>query len=136
MEKPASLRLVLEQALPELAQNPEKLSMFVDGAQIISTGVRNLSHEFVYPLVIMIDEFSGEIGHLTTPIVNWLMIHQPDMFNNLDKRNNDFKINVTYKDNQRQDIDIRLNLSERLYVHDNDAGERVYQYVPEPGIPE
>ena len=54
MKKPNQIRAVIEQSNPEFINNPERLQLFVDQGQIISTGTASLSFEYRYTLNVII----------------------------------------------------------------------------------
>ena len=78
MQKPNTLRAEIEQQLPELSQNPEKLSMNITQGKIIANK-GSLSHTTEYTLNILITDFTGDIEILKTTIIHWAQANQPDI---------------------------------------------------------
>ena len=59
MEKPALLRAEIEKHLPELKNNPEKLTLFVQNGRVFGNK-HTLGHEVRYTLALMIDGYTGD----------------------------------------------------------------------------
>ncbi|HBS2592839.1 phage tail protein, partial [Klebsiella pneumoniae] len=77
MNKPQSLRRALNNAVPYVRDNPDKLHLFVDNGSVVATGAASLSWEYRYTLNVVIVDFSGDQGLLMAPVVAWLMENQP-----------------------------------------------------------
>ena len=60
MEKPALLRAALAAAIPELAENPDKLMIWIIEGQV-KANKATLGHELQYRLNINITDFSGSL---------------------------------------------------------------------------
>ena len=86
MDKPSKLRDTLTKAIPDLAQNPEKLAIFVVGGRVVHTGTDTLSWEYRYSLRVLLTDFAGHADAVMAPLVMWMKTHQPEVFDNPDTR--------------------------------------------------
>ncbi|MCL1861845.1 MAG: phage tail protein [Proteobacteria bacterium] len=116
MIKPESLRAALSAACPELARNPEMLSVRIERGEVHSTMHGGLSFEYQYDLVVLVMDYAGHADMLFLPIVAWLQEEQPDILLNPDRRQ-DFAFEVDVLDAGKCDIEIHLaKLTERVVV--------------------
>lgn len=121
MEKPALLRAEIEKHLPELAANPEKLTMFVTGGRILA-GKGALSHESAYTLNILINDFVGDIDVINAIVIKWLSEYQADALGPgyTDPKGYSFEVDIL--NDMSADILIELRLTERTTVLVDDDG--------------
>lgn len=112
MEKPASLRRAIEQALPELAAHPDKLTLFVSAGRIIAHKA-TLSHSTEFTLSVLITDFSGDQAVLRTAVIDWLHTHQPDILGPGATNPQSFTFEADLLGHDTADILIELKLSER-----------------------
>lgn len=116
MKKPQLLRDHITRACPDLATNPEKLTVFIERGQIVHTGTPALSFEYRYTLNIVITDWAGSTDVLVVPIVAWLKRHQPDIFDNAERRATAFRFESEIIDHQTADIGIEIELTETVAV--------------------
>lgn len=131
MEKPASLRAAIERSLPEIAQHPDKLTMFIGQGRILANKA-TLSHTAKFTLSLLITDFTGSLDVLQTTIVNWLQTHQPD---NLGPGATDpaaYTFEAEILANNSYDILVELKLSERTRALVDDEGNVKIDHPPEP----
>lgn len=131
MEKPKQIRDLLQQSLPQLGQNPERLILTIGEGQIVATGAHSLSFEWQYPLEIGVIDFSGHPDMLLIPLLAWLRQHQPELFNNPNKRDNAIKFQAEMLAGDLYDLMITIQLTERVIVTKTEQGIS-WQHVPEP----
>ena len=131
MKKPNQLRKILEQSIPDFVKNPDRLQLYVDGGQIVATGSESFSFEYRYTLNIIVTDFSQDIASLIVPIIAYLRINQPEIFENPQRRENAFKFQVDYNNNNTADISFEIMLTERV-VAKQTADEVKMHYVKEP----
>ena len=124
MEKPALLRAEIQKHLPELRQNPDKLTMFVTNGQIIASK-GTLSHETKYRLSVMITDFTGNIDVLNAVVIAWLQEANPQIIGPGATTPTDYSFEVELLSNHACDILIELNLIERTTVLTDDQGNIV-----------
>jgi len=135
MNKPQSLRSVLNKSVPYVADNPDRLHLFVDSGQLVATSAASLSWEYRYTLNVIITDFTGNQNLLMAPVVLWLRENQPDALQNSDAREKLFSFEVDILANDRCDISMDLKLTERVIVTEEDGKARI-EAVPEPDVPE
>ncbi|MCX9038821.1 phage tail protein [Citrobacter portucalensis] len=135
MKKPDSLRCALNNAIPCLRNNPDRLMLYVDSGLVISTGVPKRGWEYRYTLNIIITDFSGDQDLLVAVINDWLLVNQPDALNNPELREQLFRFEVDFERNDLCDIAFFLSLTERVLVS-VDGGNALVSAIDEPQNPE
>lgn len=135
MKKPNQLRKILEQSIPDFVKNPDRLQLYVDGGQIVATGAESFSFEYRYTLNIIITDFAQDIASLIVPIIAYLRINQPEIFENPQMRENAFKFQVDYNNNDTADISFEIKLTERV-VSKKDGDSVQIHYAKEPTLNE
>lgn len=135
MNKPHSLRSALNKSVLYVADNPDRLHLFVDSGQLVATSAASLSWEYRYTLNVVITDFTGDQNLLMAPVILWLRENQPDALQNSDAREKLFSFEVDILANDRCDISMDLKLTERVIVTEEDGKARI-EAVPEPDVPE
>lgn len=135
MNKPASLRRALNNAVGYLRDNPDKLHIFIDSGKVITTGASSLSWEYHYSLNLVIEDYPDDQNLLMAPIIMWLRENQPDRINNPAYQDKLLGFEVDVLRNDVCDISINLQLTERVIVKENGELASV-QAVPEPERPQ
>lgn len=135
MNKPQSLRSALNEAVPYVRNNPDKLHLFVDNGSLVATGASFMSWEYRYTLNVVIEDFSGNQNLLMAPVLLWLTANQPDAINNRELREKLFTFDVDILRNDVCDISLNLQLTERVLVS-TDGGMSSVEAVPEPDVAE
>lgn len=131
MEKPALLRAEIEKHLPEIKNNPEKLTLFVQNGRV-SGNKHTLGHEVRYTLALMIDGYTGDTGILNAVILNWARRHQPDLLAPGRVPDNAYRFEADILDNQSCDLLIELALSERITVTADNNGQVTVRHQKPP----
>ena len=116
MKKPQLLRDHLARACPDLATNPEKLTVFIERGNVLHTGTPALSFEYRYTVNIVITDWADSTDVLIVPLVAWLKQHQPDLFDNPDRRMKGFRFESEIIEHKICDIGIEIDLSESVAV--------------------
>jgi len=135
MNKPQSLRSALNKSVPYVADNPDRLHLFVDSGQLVATSAASLSWEYRYTLNVVITDFTGDQNLLMAPMLLWLRDNQPDALQNSEARERLFSFEVDILANDRCDISMDLKLTERVIATIKDGKARI-EAVPEPDAPE
>lgn len=135
MNKPQSLRSALNKSVPYVAENPDRLHLFVDSGQLVATSAVSLSWEYRYTLNVVITDFTGDQNLLMAPVLLWLRENQPDALQNSEAREKLFSFEVDILANDRCDISMDLKLTERVIATIED-GKAHIEAVPEPDAPE
>lgn len=131
MKKPDSLRRALTGAVTELAQNPEKLHCFIQEGRISSTSARSLSFEYAYTLEIIVTDYNADPDTIIVPILAWLRVHQNEMLSNPELMQDGFSFEADILNHDTVDLAIKLKLSERVGVHEEE-GHYVIEHYEEP----
>lgn len=131
MEKPALLRAEIEKHLPELKNNPEKLTLFVQNGRVFGNK-HTLGHEVRYTLALMIDGYTGDTDILNAVILNWARRHQPDLLAPGHVPDNAYRLEADILDNRSCDLLIELALSERISVTADNNGQVTVRHQKPP----
>lgn len=131
MEKPALLRAEIEKHLPEIKNNPEKLTLFVQNGRVFGNK-HTLGHEVRYTLALMIDGYTGDTGILNAVILNWARSHQPDLLAPGRVPDNAYRLEADILDNRSCDLLIELALSERITVTADHSGQVTVRHQKPP----
>lgn len=135
MNKPQSLRSALNKSVPYVAENPDRLHLFVDSGQLVAASAASLSWEYRYTLNVVITDFTGDQNLLMAPVLLWLRENQPDALQNSEAREKLFSFEVDILANDRCDISIDLKLTERV-IATVENGNAHIEAEPEPDAPE
>ncbi|CAX58630.1 phage tail completion R family protein [Erwinia billingiae Eb661] len=135
MNKPQSLRKALNDAVPYVRENPDRLHLFVDNGSLVATSANSVSWEYRYTLNIVITDFTGDQNLLMAPVQFWLRDNQPDALQNTEEREKLFTFEVDILGNDRCDLSLNLKLTERVIAREVDGVMRV-EAVPEPEQPD
>ncbi|WP_312830016.1 phage tail protein [Pantoea anthophila] len=135
MNKPQSLRSALNKSVPYVADNPDRLHLFVDSGQVVATSAPSLSWEYRYMLNVVITDFTGDQNLLMAPVLLWLRENQPNALQNSEAREKLVSFEVDILANDRCDISMDLKLTERVIATVED-GKAHIEAVPEPELPE
>lgn len=135
MNKPQSLRSALNKSVPYVADNPDRLHLFVDSGQLAATSATSLSWEYRYTLNVVITDFTGDQNLLMAPVLLWLRENQPDALQNSEAREKLFSFEVDILANDRCDISMDLKLTERV-IATVENGKAHIEAMPEPDAPE
>lgn len=132
MKKPNQLRKVLEQSDPFFIKNPDKLQLWIEDGKIVRTGTENLSFYYQYSLNIVVTDYPDNIAKLTVPILSYLQINQPELFNP-SLRESAVKFTPDFNNNHTADIHFEISpITERVLVTDKKDGSVLIDYLPEP----
>lgn len=132
MNKPNSLREHLLAADPTLAQNPERLLVFIDEGNIRATAAPGLSFEWLYTLNIIITDYAGHPDAIAIPLLAWLRRNQPDLLENLEKGKDAIGFEADILGNDKVDLSITMPLTERVIVKRLPDDSLEVTHPPEP----
>jgi len=136
MLKPKELRDYLTRHNAFLRVNPDRLQVFVERGRIVCTGTRNLSHEYRYTLTLLVTDYPDSEDDIMLPILSWLRINQPELFENPARWDEAFQFEVEQLNHDTADIEIQLALTERVIVTTDADGKLHAKHVAEPPHPE
>jgi hypothetical protein len=132
MKKPASLRAALVAAIPDLARDPERLLVFIDAGSVQSTYAQGLSYETAYTLNIILTDFAGDPLVVWIALLMWVRINQSELMDNVDKRQSGIAFEADIIDNDKVDLSIKLQLTERVIVKELGDGTLSITIADEP----
>ncbi|MDW5417435.1 phage tail protein [Iodobacter sp. CM08] len=135
MIKPASLREYLSATVQHLAHNPDKLAIFIDEGNLIATAGKSLSFEYQYTLNAIIQDYADHPDTIMVPVLAWVSSNQPELFSNVDKRQNGISFEADILNHDTIDLSIKINLTERVVVREID-GKPVITHYGEPPLDE
>ncbi|MDR5776528.1 MULTISPECIES: phage tail protein [unclassified Caballeronia] len=116
MIKPGSLRGALAAAIPTLAENPDKLTVFIDQGSIAATGAKSSSFEYRYVLNVLVLDYAGEADDIFIAVVDWVRAHQSDLVTNWDQRDSGITYEIDILGNNTADVSVKLQLTESVVV--------------------
>ncbi|TFW71519.1 phage tail protein [Methylotenera oryzisoli] len=131
MNKPSSLRTALEAALPELKKNPERVLVFIDKGQIVSTQAPTFSFEYHYTLNVIITDYSAHSDNIFIPLLVWVREHQPSLLTGKPDSGMSFEAEII--NHKNTDISITLALTEAVIVT-LEQGKLVSRHAEEPKL--
>jgi hypothetical protein len=135
MNKPQSLRSALTKAVRYVADNPDRLHLFVDNGSLVATSAASISWEYRYTLNVVITDFTGDQNLLMAPVLFWLRDNQPDALQNDAEREKLFSFEVDILGNDRCDLSLNLKLTERVIAREVDGTMEIVA-VAEPDVPD
>ncbi|RQS60412.1 phage tail protein [Burkholderia sp. Bp8986] len=136
MIKPASLRAALVAAIPELATDSDKLTVFVDNGSIAAKGTKSPSFEYRYVCNVLLLDFAGEADHVFIAVVEWARKYQPDLVTNWDQRSTGITFEIDILNDMTADVSIKLQLTESVVVRVDDDGVRTVTHVDDSVQPD
>jgi len=135
MDKPATLRQLITENVPELVRNPDKLKIYVRSGSIATRfGGINLGFQYDFTLHVEVRDYTGHPDTIFLPMALWLRVNQPDLLLNLDKADQAITFEADYLDNETVDIDITLKLTESVDVLPDGDGYKMSHRAEAPII--
>ncbi|MCL1962455.1 MAG: phage tail protein [Desulfovibrionaceae bacterium] len=145
MLKLNSLRALIEQCIPDLQRDPERLKIIGEGGHVVATGTASLSFEYRYTAFVTILDYTGHTDALFVPLLAWMQVNQSEQLDNEKTREKAIQFELHHLTNSSVDIGIWLDLTERAIVRRDplpDAPGRVTVTHPdeprragEPSVP-
>lgn len=134
MRKLQSLRAALVAAIPSLAGNPEGLLVFVEQGSVQCGYGANDSHQVSYTASITVLDFAADIALVTTALVRWLKIEQPEALQNPQTAAELITFEAEILSHTTVDATFRVKLSERVLVP-GQTGPQAPPSASDPGSP-
>lgn len=129
MKKPETLRAAIAAAVPDLAENPERLIMWIDQGTVASPMTAAFHFAYSYRLKILLLGYAGQQPPIAIAILYWLRINQPDL---LQPGKDAFGFEVDFLDNKSVDLEIDLQLTEQVHAVRREDGGFDMQFIAEP----
>ncbi len=134
MNKPNSLKAHLLAAVPELANSPDRLLVFIDRGSLRTTVAPGLSFEYSYTLNVILTDFAGHPDTVFIPLLDWVLVNQHELLANQDKGKDAIAFEADVIDNSKVDLSITLPLTERAIVKRLDDGSLEVSHPDEPPL--
>lgn len=140
MLKPDSLRAALTAAILSadgvrlLERDPDLLAIYIDRGRLVAHGGASRGYEWRYRLNGTLIGFTLSPDALALPLLEWVRIHQPDLFQNHDRAKNAVPFEIDVIDTATVDIEFALELTETVRVVPRAEGGFALEHVPEPRI--
>lgn len=139
MNKPGLLRAFLEAHVHQLREHPDKLHVFVEEGTVATRRARasvpECSFELRYTVQLIIVDWAGSADQIIVPILAWAETHQPDLFDDLSKRDEAIKMRAEIINHDAVDIELKVKLSEAVVVRPCADGW-ICDHRPEPLLDE
>ena len=132
MKKPDSLRAALMAMIPELAQRPDNLEMWVEHGRIAATGERSNGWRWHYTLRVLVKDFSGDLNMAILPLIPWLRLHQLELLRNPDRNKTGLKYQVDQLNHSSCDILLDIECDEIVIVRTSIADGVVRAEIVQP----
>jgi hypothetical protein len=129
MNKPERFRTALLAALPELANDPQRLSIFVEKGKLVASGTPGLGWQYSYQLTAVLQDFAGDMDTLAKAIVAWVAVEQPDMLKNSTQAERGIRFECELMTAELADVAIEIDLTEAVYA--NSDGQ-TFEHPTEP----
>jgi len=131
VKKPQLLRQHLVAAVPALDKDPERLLIYVDGGGLAAGFAAGLSFEYRYTLDLVLTDYAGSPESVMVPLLQWLTRHQPELLSNAAKRG-ELRFEVDVLAGDLVDLSIKIPLTERVIIRQDDEGLWQLAHAPEP----
>jgi len=129
MNKPDGLRRLLLAAVPGLADNPDRLSIFIDKGRV-GASAGSLSFEYRYQLNLVVQDYAGADDALFVPVIAWIAEQQPELLQRTDQE--PFTYECELLDSQARDVSIYIQLTEAVRVQPKPGGGFTSEHLAEP----
>jgi hypothetical protein len=128
VNKPERFRVALLAALPDLANDPQRLSIFVEKGKLIASGTEGAGWQYSYQLTVILQDFAGDMDALAKAVIAWVAVEQPDMLKNPLQAERGIRFECELMTSELADIVIEIDLTEAVYA----ANEGSFDHPAEP----
>lgn len=132
MNKPERFRVALLAALPDLANDPQRLSIFVEKGKLIANGTENAGWQYTYQLTAIVQDFAGDMDALAQAVIAWVATEQPDMLKNPVQAERGIRFECELMTSELADIVIEIDLTEAVYAENNGMLEHAAEPPADP----
>lgn len=129
MNKPERFRAALLTALPDLATDPQRLSIFVEKGKLVATGTPGIGWQYSYQLTAILQDFAGDMDTLALAVTAWVAVEQPDMLKNPAQAERGIRFECQLMTAELADIAIEIDLTESVYAGDDGS---IFDHPTEP----
>jgi hypothetical protein len=128
MNKPERFRVALLAAMPDLANDPQRLSIFVEKGKLVANGTESMDWQYSYQLTAILQDFAGDMDALAKVMIAWVAVEQPDMLKNPMQAERGIRFECELMTSELADIVIEIDLTEAVYA----GNEGSFEHTPEP----
>jgi hypothetical protein len=128
MNKPGRFRNALLAGLPELASDPQRLSIFVEKGKLVANGTEGAGWTYSYQLTAVLQDFAGDMDALAKVVIMWVAIEQPDMLKNPMQAERGIRFECELMTAELADVSIEIDLTEAVYA----SSEGAFDHPAEP----
>lgn len=136
MWKLNSLRDHITAALPELAREPDALSIYATDGRVAARLGGSLGFENRYNATLFLLNFRGDPAQIFLPLLSWLSVNQADLLLNHQTGVESIAFSVDVIDQETVDVEIKVPLTETVRVEPDGAGGYRITPIPEPTLPD
>lgn len=119
MNKPERFRVALLAALPDLANDPQRLSIFVEKGKLVATGTENAGWQYSYQLTAILQDFAGDMDGLAKAVIAWVAVEQPGMLKNPAQAERGIRFECELMTSELADVVIEIDLTEAIYANND-----------------
>lgn len=116
MNKPERFRTALLATLPDLANDPQRLSIFVEKGKLVASGTEGPGWQYSYQLTAILQDFAGDMDALAMAVTAWVSAEQPDMLKNPVQAERGIRFECELMTAELADIAIEIDLTEAVYM--------------------
>jgi len=128
MKKLGTFRAALLAGVPELTNDPQRLSIMAERGKLVAWGGAARGWQYAYQLTAIIQDFAGDMDLLTDTILQWVRVEQPGLLKNPELTAQSVRFEVEVLDNECVDVQIELDLVEAVRTTDGVT----FEHPPEP----
>lgn len=121
MNKPERFRVALLAALPDLTNDPQRLSIFVEKGKLVANGTESTGWQYSYQLTAILQDFAGDMDALAKAVIAWVAVEQPDMLKNPVQAERGIRFECALMTSELADIVIEIDLTEGVYAGNDDT---------------
>lgn len=125
MKKLINLRQHLLQQVPQLATNPEQLLTYIESGKIAYSAGKNLSHRYAFQAVVVVTDWHHDADSIFIPLLAWLGVKEPGF-----DQDEALTFEADILNLESMDIIIKVNLTERVIVTENETGRTITHVIP------
>lgn len=132
MNKPERFRVALLAALPDLANDPQRLSIFVEKGKLVACGTEGVGWQYSYQLTAILQDFAGDMDALAKAVIAWAAVEQPDMLKNPAQAERGIRFECELMTSELADVVIEIDLTEAVYVGNDGTFEHPAELPADP----
>ncbi|WP_019833765.1 phage tail protein [Sphingomonas sp. PR090111-T3T-6A] len=133
MLKLQSLSQALARAVPDFSDAPDRFQAYVSNGRLLARAGNGSSFECRYEAELYIIDYSGHPDAIFYPLVQWMIVNQPEQFENDQLREQAVRFDVDLLTQGRCNISITIQMSESVMAESDGKGGTTLTHLDEPG---